>query len=131
MLVNDYGVKKKPITKRNPQANAIVEQVHQTIGNMIRAFQVQESDKDDPWPEILSAVAFAVQATVHTTTRATPMQLVFGRNAILNIQFCTGWKIIKDCKPKLIQQNNKHKNVKGIPHTYHIGDEVLIWIQSL
>jgi hypothetical protein len=34
--LNDYGVKKKPsITTRNPQANAIVKQVHQTIGNII------------------------------------------------------------------------------------------------
>jgi transposase InsO family protein len=31
MMVEDYRVKKKPITKRNPQANAIVERVHQTI----------------------------------------------------------------------------------------------------
>ena len=35
MVVRDYGVKKKTITTRNPQANAIVERVHQTIGNVI------------------------------------------------------------------------------------------------
>ena len=35
MIQDDYGIKKKPITKRNPQANAIVERVHQTIGNMV------------------------------------------------------------------------------------------------
>jgi hypothetical protein len=34
-MLNDYGMKKKPITTRNPQAKAIVEQVHQTIGNII------------------------------------------------------------------------------------------------
>jgi hypothetical protein len=33
-MLDDYGVKKKPITTRNPQANAIVERVHQTIGNI-------------------------------------------------------------------------------------------------
>jgi hypothetical protein len=32
-------VKKKPITTRNPQANAIVERIHQTIGNIIPNFQ--------------------------------------------------------------------------------------------
>ena len=32
MIKHDYGVKVKPITTRNPQANAIVERVHQTIG---------------------------------------------------------------------------------------------------
>jgi hypothetical protein len=41
MTMKDYGVKKKPITKCNPQANAIVERVHQTIGgNMIRTFSI-------------------------------------------------------------------------------------------
>jgi hypothetical protein len=126
MLTNDYGIKKKPITKRNPQANAIVERVHQTIGNMIRTFQVQDLDEDDPWAGILSAVAFAVRATVHTTTRATPMQLVFGRDAVLNIQFQANWKMIKDRKQQLINQNNKRENKKRIPHEYNVGDEVLI-----
>jgi transposase InsO family protein len=126
MLINDYGIKKKPITKRNPQANAIVERVHQTIGNMIRTFQVHSVDDDDPWTGILSAVAFAVRSTVHTTTRATPMQLVFGRDAILNIQFEANWKFIKDRKQHLIRQNNKRENAKRIPHQYHVGDEVLI-----
>jgi RNase H-like domain found in reverse transcriptase/Reverse transcriptase (RNA-dependent DNA polymerase)/Integrase zinc binding domain len=126
MLINDYGIKRKPITKRNPQANAIVERVHQTIGNMIRTFQVQDLDEDNPWAGILSAVAFAVRATVHTTTQATPMQLVFGRDAILNIQFQANWKMIKNRKQHLIQQNNKRENSKRTPHNYQVGDEVLI-----
>lgn len=126
MVVNDYGIKKKPITKRNPQANAIVERVHQTIGNMIRTFQVQNMDEENPWIGILSAVAFAIRATVHTTTQATPMQLVFGRDAMLNIQFNANWKMIQQRKQKLIKQNNKRENSKRIPHEYKVGDKVLI-----
>ena len=126
MLVNDYGIKKKPITKRNPQANAIVERVHQTIGNMIRTFEPQDIDDDDPWSGILAAVAFAVRATVHTTTKATPMQLVFGRDAILNIQFEANWKFIKERKQNLIRKNCQRENQKRLNHTYHVGDEVLI-----
>jgi hypothetical protein len=34
-LLNDCGVKKKPITSRNPQANAIVKRVHQTTDSII------------------------------------------------------------------------------------------------
>ena len=98
MIELEYGIKKKPITKRNPQANAIVERVHQTIGNMIRTFEVQDIDdldEEDPWSGILTAVAFAVRATIHTTTRATPMQLVFGRNAMLNVLFTANGKYIE------------------------------------
>ena len=38
MLVHDYGIKRNPITVRNPQANAIVERIHQVIANMVRTF---------------------------------------------------------------------------------------------
>ena len=31
MIKNDYGIKGKPIIVRNPQANVIVERVHQVI----------------------------------------------------------------------------------------------------
>ena len=129
MIQDDYGIKKKPITKRNPQANAIVERVHQTIGNMIRTFEVQDKDdldEDDPWSGILSAVAFAVRATLHTTTRATPMQLAFGRDAMLNIPFTANWKYIEDRKRKLIEHNNKRENSKRLDYTYQPGDLVLI-----
>ena len=45
---------------RNPQANSIVERVHQTIGNMIHTFEYDELDDTNPWDGILGAVAFAV-----------------------------------------------------------------------
>ena len=38
MIQRDYGVTKRPITTRNPQANGIVERIHQTIGNMLHIF---------------------------------------------------------------------------------------------
>ena len=68
MIREDYGLKKKPITARNPQANAIIERVHQTIGQMIRTSEVQEMDNViDPFKGILAAIYFAIRAMVHTT----------------------------------------------------------------
>ena len=57
------------MTVRNPQANATVERVHQTIGNMVRTFELEDNcpHEDDPWKQMLCATAFAVKATVHTT----------------------------------------------------------------
>eukprot|EP00957_Ditylum_brightwellii_P092358 7032020-Ditylum_brightwellii.AAC.1 len=51
MIQQDYSVTKRPITARNPQANGIVERIHQTLGNMLRTFQVHSTklDEDDPW----------------------------------------------------------------------------------
>eukprot|EP00957_Ditylum_brightwellii_P138111 10528307-Ditylum_brightwellii.AAC.1 len=84
MIAIDYGVKKKPITARNPQTNSIIEKMHQTIGNMIRLFEVHDTtiDEKDPWTGILSAEKLVTRATVHTTMQAKPMKLVFGRDAI-------------------------------------------------
>jgi transposase InsO family protein len=128
MIVEDYGIKKKPITTRNPQANAILERLHQTLGNIIRTFKVQNQDldKDDAWTGILAASMFAIRSTVHTMLQATPTQLVFGRDAILNIKFDADWRLIQQRKQKLMGQNYVGKNAKRIPHTYKVGTRVLI-----
>ena len=127
MVQNDYGIKKKGATKRNPQANSIIERIHQTIGNVIRTFQVHDSylDEDDPWSGILAAVMFAVRATYHTTLKATPSQLVFGRDAILNMQFEANWNFIREHKQRIIKKNNQRENAKRIEHTYREGNKVL------
>jgi hypothetical protein len=127
MVQSDYGVKRKPITTRNPQANSIIERVHQTIGNIIRTFQIGSIDlnEEDPWSGVLAATMFATRATYHTTTQATPAQLVFGRDAILNTKFDANWKVIRDRKQHAINQNNQKENSKRISHKYQVGDEVL------
>jgi hypothetical protein len=68
MVKNDCGLKLKPITTRNPQANTIIERVHQTIGNIIRTFNVQSMDSDDPWTGILAAAMFAVRHASYDTS---------------------------------------------------------------
>ena len=88
---NDYGLKRKPITTRNPQSNAIIERIHQTTGNIIRTFDVSNIVNNDPWSGILAATMFAVRATY-------PMQLVFGRDFILNIKHVAKWEHIRKCK---------------------------------
>ena len=127
-MLDDYGVKKKPITTRNPQANAIVERVHQVIGNIVRTFELQENylDEDDPWAGILAATAFAIRSTYHTTLQKSPGQLVFGRDMIFNIQHTANWEYIRARKQRLIKKNNKNENKSRIPHTYRVNDKVML-----
>ena len=68
---------------------------------------------------------FALRATYHTTLKATPSQLVFGRDAITNIMFEANWDEIKAQKQKRIKENNLKENSKRIKHTYKTGDQVL------
>jgi transposase InsO family protein len=133
MIQEDYGITKKPTTTRNPQANSIIERIHQTIGNMIRSFQIGQLDVDekDPWSGVLAATMFATRATYHTTLQATPAQLVFGRDAIMNTKFTANWELIRKRKQRLIDQNNQKENSKRIAHKYRVGDKVLYRIDSL
>eukprot|EP00957_Ditylum_brightwellii_P091210 6944088-Ditylum_brightwellii.AAC.1 len=96
MIASDYGVKKKFITARNPQATSITERIHQTIGNMIKSFEVHGTiiDEKDSWTGILNTVRFAIRGMVHITIQATPIQLVFGRDAILHVEHEENWKCI-------------------------------------
>jgi hypothetical protein len=129
MIENDYGIKRRGTTVRNPQANAILERVHQTIGNIIRTFSKENLDENDPWSGILAATMFAIRATYHTTLQATPAQLVFGRDSLLNIKFEANWAYIKERKQKLIDMNNKKENASRIRHEYKIGDKV--WVKNI
>jgi hypothetical protein len=126
MVKNDCGMKLKPVTTRNPQANAITERVHQTIGNIIRTFNVQSMDSDDPWTGTLAATMLAVRATCHATLQALPMQLAFGRDAILNAKYASNWEQIRQRKQTRINENNKRENKSRRAHTYSLGDKMLV-----
>ena len=96
LLHDEYGIKQHPITTHNPQANAMVERAHQMVHNLIRVQRIkQRSDlpEDDLWGGILAAIRFAMRSTVHTTNQATPMQLVFGRDALHNGSVPGTWRL--------------------------------------
>ena len=128
VLMNNYGMKRKPTTKYNPQSNGIVERVHAVLNDMLRTFEIEERELDsaDPWTEFLSAAAFAIRATYHTTLEATPAQLVFGRDMVLPISIRANWARIKEKRQEEINRNNRRENKGRIAHTYHPGDKILL-----
>jgi len=60
----------------------------------------------------LAACQKAMNSAVHTTARATPSQLVFGRDAMLNTSFQADWQFTKERKQRLVIQNNKRENAE-------------------
>ena len=87
-------------------------------------------DKEDPWSGILGAVMFATRATIHSTSRATPAQLVFRRDAMLNIQHEANWAYIKERRDKISSKNNTVENNKRKKHVYNVNDKVLLKMQA-
>ena len=73
-------------------------------------------DKVDPWGGILAATMFSVRETYHTTMRASPMQLVFGSDIILNIKHVTDWTHFKQLKQQRINSNNKQRKTQSLPY---------------
>jgi hypothetical protein len=51
----------------------------------------RELDDKDPWGAFLSSAAYAIHSTFHTILKATPGQLVFGRDMVLPINFMADW----------------------------------------
>jgi len=120
--------KTKFIATRNPQANAITEDSHQALADLCHTFKLENNcmDEINEWAGILSATAFAMRSSIHTTLNATPGQLVFGHGMILNLQHQVDWQAIKWHKQTVINKNNLKENSKRIPHTHGVGDKCLL-----
>ena len=51
------------------------------------------------------------------------MQIVFGWDAILNIEHISDWEHIRQHKQERINRNNKRENMHRNNHQYKFGDK--------
>ena len=95
-MLEDFGIKPTCTSVKNPQSNAILERIHQVMGSMLKTKNLTEREFDvvDPWGEILASIAYAIRCSYHRTLQATPGQLVFGRDMLLDISFSPDYKNI-------------------------------------
>ena len=128
LLLTTYGIKSKHITVKNPQANAILERIHQVVGDMLRSKDLENYTFiiSDPWSDMLANIAWAIRNTVHTTLDATPGQLVFGRDMIFHDTFKANWQIIHARKAKMALKSNIRENSKRSNYKYVVGDYAYI-----
>ncbi len=79
-LCNTYGIKHKPTSVKNPQANAILECIHGVLGNMLRTYELNMAElvKASDIDIFLSDAAWAVHSTYHTVLKASPGAAIFG-----------------------------------------------------
>jgi acyl-[acyl carrier protein]--UDP-N-acetylglucosamine O-acyltransferase len=83
-------------------------------------------DEKDPWGPFLSSAAYAIRSTFHTTLKATPGQLVFGREMVLPIKCMVDWGTIEQQRQNKMGRNNRRENASRISHDYKVGDKVLL-----
>jgi hypothetical protein len=69
----------KPTTVKNPQANAVLERVHQVLGQMLRiaVIDMANSVTPDDVDVFLDNAAWAICSTYHTVLKASPGAAIF------------------------------------------------------
>jgi transposase InsO family protein len=105
-MCDNLGITCRPTTSYNPQGNSIIERIYQVMGNMLRAFELEERelDPDDTWNEFLQACDFGIRSTFHTPLQASPGQLLFGRDMIHDIRFQANWDMAVKCLSNVVYQ---------------------------
>ena len=43
LIEDEYRITSKPSTSRNPMSNAILERIHQVLGNLVHTFNLQQT----------------------------------------------------------------------------------------
>jgi len=114
-LEEDYKIKHRKSTPYHPQANGQVESTNKVIeGILTKTMNLHRRD----WAERLPRALWAYRTTRRNTTRHTPYELVYGKQALSLIEFQIktfkmavqlGLDLSKEQKHRLEQLNELHE----------------------
>jgi hypothetical protein len=127
-LCKTYGVKRKPTSIKNSQANAILERIHAVFTNMLckakldMAELVNASDIDI----FLADAAWAIRSTHHTVLKASSGAAIFGQDMLFDIPFIADWKKIGEHRQRLTDLNTACENKGRIDYDYKVGQTILV-----
>ncbi len=130
-MLKKNNIKSVPTTVKNPQSNAMVERMHQSISTML-AISIQENPPKG-FEEAANLVQrkcmdtqFSLRATVHSTMKLSPGELAFGRNMLNPFSTQINWDELLKRKQETIDKYDFKENSKRLDFDYKIGDKVLI-----
>ena len=127
-LCDSYGITSKPTSVKNPQANAILERVHQVISSMLRTAEIDMAPSVEPSDidKFVTNVAWAIRSTYHTVLKASPGAAIFGRDMLFDIPFLADWNKIGDYRQHQTDHNTERENSSRRDWDYKVGDQVLL-----
>jgi transposase InsO family protein len=131
MMLQNAGILDRPTTSRNPQANAICERMHQTIGNVLRTLLHGHPTTEEQLPAIVdNALATAMHTTRSTASRSigyqSPGAIAFHRDMFLNVPFLADLQAICERRQLLIDENLRRQNARRRHYDYRIGEQVYV-----
>jgi transposase InsO family protein len=130
-LLQQCAIRSRATTSRNPQANAICERMHQTVGNILRTLLHGEPVTAQTAPEIVdNALATAMHALRTSVSRSldyhSPGEIAFNRHMLLNIPILADLQALHSKRTTLVQRNLAVANRRRIRYDYQPGQRVAI-----
>ena len=127
-LCDSFGLKSKPTSVKNPQANAILERIHQTLANMMRTAELDMANTVAPndVADFLNDAAWAVRSTYHTVLKSSPGAAIFGRDMLFDVPFLADWNKVGDYRQRQTDRNTARENKTRVEWDYAVGDKVLV-----
>ncbi|KAG7359910.1 integrase core domain containing protein [Nitzschia inconspicua] len=125
------GIQAVPTTVKNPQANAICERMHSTLGDILRTLLREQPpativDAYGIIDNALASVIFALRSSVNRTFGVSPGALVFQRDMFHPIPLIIGYNRIRTERQRIIDDNNRRANLRRRYHDYQPDDQVLV-----
>jgi hypothetical protein len=131
IILETHGIQDITTTVKNPQANAICERMHQTIGNslwtLIHAHPSRKAEEAANLMDTsLNTAAYSTWTAIHGTMRASLGLIVFQRNMLLNIPIIVDFELLWNRREALINEQLIQANNKCISFDYQPGQHVLL-----
>ena len=130
-LLFHAGITSAPATARNPQSNAIVERLHLTMGNSLRA-QLRDNITPRTLEEAKSMMdlamahaLYAIRTNVSEATGFAPGSLAFHRDMLLNQPLTFNFSEVNARRQRRVDKDIERINSKRYDYDYKIGGQVM------
>ena len=113
-------------------SNAVLERIHQVLGNLVPTFNISQTyvDENDPWTGILAVAVFSIISKTNRLKGYSPGQSLFDRDMILPIKHRVDWEIIYQQNQAQISKDNIRKNRHRFDYDYKVGENAMITKQT-
>jgi hypothetical protein len=129
-MLHRNNIQSRCTTTKNPQANAICERMHQSIGNSLRVLRQWNPPAGLEAAQALIDAAlanamYATRASYHSGLKTTPGALAFHRDMVMNIPLISDLTLVQQNRQRLIDQRLIKSNRKCFAYDYQPNQEVL------
>ena len=130
-MLTRMGIQASPTTVKNPQANAVCERLHQSVGEVLRTLVYENPpnqglEAKQVVDTALATAAYAARASIHSTMGVSPASIIFHRDMLLDVPLIADLQALKTRRQDMIRKNLVRANKARVKHhDYQPGQQVL------